>query len=156
MKTPSVTTGMLIRRPVSEVYQAFTEPGVTSWFWFTHADRRLTVGSQATWTWGMYGVSTRVAVKAMTPDRRILIDWHLEDHPSEIEILFEARGRSTWVEIINRGFEDTDEGMAAALDAKEGFALVLAGAKLWLEQAIEPRFVLDRFPDQVREDWKAR
>lgn len=116
----------------------------------------MTVGAQVTWTWGMYGVSTRVAVKAMEPNRRILIDWNLEDHPSEVEFLFEDRHGATWVEIINRGFEDTDQGLAAALDAKEGFALVLAGAKLWLEQAIEPRFILDRFPDQVRDGWKLR
>ncbi|MNT37282.1 hypothetical protein D3C72_1734140 [compost metagenome] len=104
----------------------------------------------------MYGVSTRVAVKAIEPGRRILLDWNLEDRPSEVEFLFERRGGFTWVEIINRGFEDTDEGLAEAFDAKEGFTLVLAGAKLWLEQAIEPRFILDRFPDRVRETWKQR
>ncbi|MEG1028850.1 MULTISPECIES: SRPBCC domain-containing protein [unclassified Brevundimonas] len=156
MKTPFVNTAMLIRRPIDEVFQAFTEPGVTSWFWFTHGDRRLTLGAQATWTWGMYGVSTRVAVKAIEPSRRILLDWNLEDRPTEVEFLFESRGKATWVEIINRGFEDSDEGLAEAFDAKEGFTLVLAGAKLWLEQAIEPRFILDRFPDRVRETWKQR
>ena len=45
MEAPAVKTGMLIRRPADEVYQAFTEPGVTSWFWFTHADRRLAPGA---------------------------------------------------------------------------------------------------------------
>lgn len=104
----------------------------------------------------MYGVSTRVVVKAIEANRRILIDWNLEDRPSEVEFLFESRDRFTWVEIINRGFEDSDQGLSEAFNAKEGFTLVLAGAKLWLEQAIEPRFILDRFPDQVRESWKQR
>lgn len=154
MRAPEVRTGMLIRRPVDEVYQAFTEPAVTSWFWFTHGDRRLSPGAGATWTWGMYGVSTRVAVKDVQVNSRILIDWNLDDQPTEVEWRFQARDRTTWVEIFNRGFAATDEGVAAALDAMEGFTLVLAGAKLWLERAIEPAFIVDRFPDQVSPDWK--
>ena len=154
MQTPMVQTGILIRRPVDEVYQAFTEPGVTSWFWFTHGDRRLSPGATVTWTWGMYGVSTRVLVKDVQVNRRILVDWNLDDQPTEVEWRFEARGKTTWVEIFNRGFPASDEGVKAALDAMEGFTLVLAGAKLWLERAIEPTFIVDRFPDQVLPDWK--
>ncbi|MBN9480143.1 MAG: SRPBCC domain-containing protein [Bordetella sp.] len=154
MRAPEVRTGMLIRRPVDEVYQAFTEPGVTSWFWFTHGDRRLSPGATATWTWGMYGVSTRVRVKDIRVNQRILIDWNLDDQPTEVEWRFEARGLTTWVEIFNRGFEATDDGVQAALDATEGFTLVLAGAKLWLERAIEPGLIADRFPDQASPDWR--
>jgi uncharacterized protein YndB with AHSA1/START domain len=156
MNAPVVNTGMLIRRPVDEVYQAFTEPGVTSWFWFTHGDRRMSQGAQLTWTWGMYGVSTRVAVKALETDKRILIDWNLDDQPTEVEWRFEPRGDATWVELSNRGFPATDEGVKAALDAMEGFTLALAGAKIWLEHALEPNFALDRFPDQVTPGWKKR
>lgn len=156
MKTPVVHTGILIRRPVDEVCQAFTEPGVTSWFWFTHGSKPLFPGAQVTWTWGMYGVSTRLMVKALEPNRRILIDWDLDDRPTEVEWLFEDRGSATWVQIFNRGFEDTEEGVQAALEAMEGFTLALAGAKLWLERAIEPTFVIDRFPDQVLPAWKPK
>jgi uncharacterized protein YndB with AHSA1/START domain len=154
MSTPVVHTGILIRRPADEVYQAFTEPGVTSWFWFTHGDRRLSPGAEAVWTWGMYGVSTRVAVKELQVNRRILIVWNLDDQPTEVEWRFEDRGGATWVEIFNRGFPDTDEGVTAALEAMEGFTLVLAGAKLWLEKAIEPTFIVDRFPDKVLPGWR--
>lgn len=155
MSSLVVHTGILIRRPVDEVYQAFTEPGVTSWFWFTHGDRRLSPGAEVVWTWGMYGVSTRVVVKELTPNKRILIDWNLDDQPTEVEWRFEARDDGTWVEIFNRGFPEGDEGVKAALEATEGFALVLAGAKLWLEKAIEPTYILDRFPDRVRAAFKA-
>lgn len=154
MSTPAVHTGMLIRRPVDEVYQAFTEPGVTSWFWFTHGDRRLSPGADVVWTWGMYGVSTRLTVKDLQVNRRILIAWNLDDDPTEVEWRLEDRGGATWVDIFNRGFADTDEGMKAALDAMEGFTLALAGAKLWLEKAIEPTFIVDRFPDKVLPGWR--
>lgn len=154
MSSLVVHTGILIRRPVDEVYQAFTEPGVTSWFWFTHGDRRLSPGAEVVWTWGMYGVSTRVVVKDLVVNQRILINWNLDDQPTEVEWRFEARDDGTWVEIFNRGFPEGDEGVTAALEATEGFALVLAGAKLWLEKAIEPTYILDRFPDRVRAAFK--
>jgi hypothetical protein len=46
--------------------------------------------------------------------------------------------------------------VARALDSTGGFALVLAGAKIWLEHGIEPGFVLDRHPDAVVEAWRGR
>jgi uncharacterized protein YndB with AHSA1/START domain len=105
----------------------------------------------------MYGVGSDVAVRAIEPGRRILIDWDLDD-PTEVEWLFEPRGDAqTWVEVENRGFRGTpEEQVARALDSAGGFALVLAGAKIWLEHKIEPRFVLDRHPDARAEGWKDR
>lgn len=96
--------------------------------------------------WGLYVVARG--------SHRILINWNLDDQPTEVEWRFEARDDGTWVEIFNRGFPEGDEGVTAALEATEGFALVLAGAKLWLEKAIEPTYILDRFPDRVRAAFK--
>ena len=151
------TAGMLIRRPVAEVFEAFANPAVTTRFWFSHGSRRLETGAQVRWEWEMYGVGTDVLVKAIEPGRRILIDWDLEA-PTEVEWLFEpGDGNRTWVTVENRGFDGTDEEkVARALDSTGGFALVLAGAKTWLEQGIEPGFVLDRHPDAVVEAWKHR
>ncbi|SJM33105.1 Activator of HSP90 ATPase (fragment) [Mesorhizobium delmotii] len=36
---------------------------------------------------------------------------------------------------------------SAAIDANEGFASMLAGAKAWLELGIELNLAADRFPD---------
>ena len=155
---PVATAGMLIRRPVAEVFEAFANPAVTTRFWFSHGSRRLETGAQVRWEWEMYGIGTDVLVKAIEPGRRILIDWDLEA-PTEVEWLFEPGdgGDRTWVTVENRGFDGTDEEkVARALDSTGGFALVLAGAKMWLEQGIEPGFVLDRHPDAVVEAWKHR
>jgi len=97
-----------------------------------------------------------VLVKAIEPGPRILIDWDLDD-PTEVEWTFEARepGRTS-VEVVNRGFSgNADEQVAKALDSAGGFALVLAGAKIWLEHGIEPGFVLDRHPEAIVEAWKS-
>ncbi|MET4682421.1 SRPBCC family protein [Brevundimonas faecalis] len=153
---PIASAGMLIRRPVAEVFAAFVDPAITARFWFTGGSAPLTPGAEVRWDWAMYGVSTDVKVKAIEPERRILIDWDTATRPTEIEWRFEPRGDATWVTVENRGFPATGEGVAAALDSTGGFALVMAGAKIWLEHGVEPGFVLDRFPDSRAPDWKDR
>jgi len=155
MTGPVATAGMLIRRPVAQVFAAFVDPSVTTRFWFSDASGPLTPGAEVRWDWAMYGVGTDVRVKAIEPDRRILIDWDVDTNPTEVEWRFERRGDQTWVTVENRGFSDDADGVAAALDSTGGFALVLAGAKIWLEHGIEPRFVLDRHLDMIRPEWTA-
>lgn len=153
MSAPVASAGMLIRRPVAEVFRAFADPAVTTRFWFTDSTGVLAAGAVVDWTWAMYGASTEVVVKAVEPDRRILIDWDNRATPTEVEWLFERRGDHTWVTVENRGFTDDADGVAKALDSTGGFALVLGGAKIWLEHGIEPRFVVDRHPDYHAEGW---
>lgn len=156
MTAPVASAGMLIRRPVAEVFEAFVDPAITARFWFSDGSGRLEPGARVRWDWAIYGVSTDVAVKAIEPRRRILIDWDVDSDPTEVEWTFEGRGDETWVEVFNRGFPGApDEQVARALDSTGGFALVLAGAKIWLEHEIEPRFVLDRHPDARVAGWGA-
>lgn len=155
---PVATAGMLIRRPATEVFEAFADPAITSKFWFSKGSGRLEPGARVRWEWEMYGFASDVAVKAVEPGRLILVDWHGYGDPTEVEWTFEARGPDrTWVAVENRGFAGSaDEQIAHALDSTGGFALVLAGAKIWLEHGIEPRFVLDRHPDALVEAWRER
>ena len=156
MTAPVASAGMLIRRPAAEVFEAFADPAVTSRFWFTRGSGRLEPGARVRWDWAMYGVGTDVVVKAIEPGRRILIDWDVDSDPTEVEWTLDAHGGETWVEVFNRGFPGApDEQVARALDSTGGFALVLAGAKMWLEHGIEPRFVLDRHPDARIAGWDA-
>ena len=157
MSDPVVSTGMLIRRPVAEVFGAFADPAVTTRFWFTDATGPLEAGAKVAWTWAMYGVSTEVEVKSIEPDRLIRIVWDNATEPTEVEWTFEPRGDETWVRVENRGFAGTPaEKAAKAIDSTGGFNLVLAGAKIWLEHAIEPRFVEDHMPDHYAAAWRAR
>lgn len=155
MTPPVAKAGMLIRRPIAEVFEAFVDPAVTSRFWFSRGSGRLEPGARLRWEWEMYGVGTDVRVKTLEPDHRILIDWDTAENPTEVEWIFEARGDRTWVEVENRGFPGSDdERVAKALDSAGGFALVLAGAKIWLEHGIEPGFVPDRHPNHYVEGWE--
>lgn len=148
MTAPVARAGMLIRRPAPEVFEAFVDPAITSRFWFTEGSGRLAPGARLRWEWAMYGVGTDVVVKAVEPARHLLVDWDVDTDPTQVEWTFEARGDQTWVTVENRGFGGAlDEPWAKALESAGGFAVVLAGAKIWLEHKIEPGFVVDRHPD---------
>jgi len=61
---PVMKTGMVIRRPAAEVFEAFVNPDITTQFWFTRSSGRLEPGTQVEWSWEMYNVSAAVTVKA--------------------------------------------------------------------------------------------
>ena len=73
--TPLMKTGMLIRRPVAEVFEAFIDPEITTQFWFTRSSGKLAPGAKVEWAWEMYDVSASVTVKAIEPNRHIVIQW---------------------------------------------------------------------------------
>ena len=146
---PIATTAMLIRKPVAEVFEAFVNPAITSKFWFTKGSGRLQVGEQIRWDWEMYNHFELVTVKAIEVNKRILIEWDSYGTLTPVEWLFTSPSdTTTFVSITNSGFGgDADEVVKQTLDTTEGFALVLAGAKAYLEHNICLNLVADRFPE---------
>jgi uncharacterized protein YndB with AHSA1/START domain len=145
--TPEAKAEMLIRRPVGDVFRAFADPEVTSQFWFTHGSARLEPGKTVTWSWEMYDMSIDVHVKAVEPERRILIEWPGYGEPTLVEWLFAARpDGTTFVTITNRGFSGTN-AVRDAISSTEGFSFVLAGCKALLEHGVRLNLVPDRHPD---------
>ena len=144
---PTVEAQMLIRRPVAEIFEAFVNPEVTTKFWFTRSSGRLEPEKSVRWDWEMFGVGTDVKVKALEPNKRILIEW--DEPPCPVEWRFEPRGNeATLVKISNSGFRGSDDDVVAqAIDSKGGFAMVLAGLKAWLEHGVILDLVRDQFPD---------
>lgn len=141
---------MLIRKPVAEVFEALVNPAITSKFWFTRGSGRLETGKQITWDWAMYGISINVNVKAIEKNARILFDWSAENQPpTSVEWILAPRSDgTTFVSVRNSGFVgDGDKVVQQALDSASGFALVLAGAKAYLEHNVELNLVRDRFPE---------
>ena len=137
---------MLIRRPVAEVFAAFVEPERTSQFWFTRGSGRLEPGARVQWEWEMYDFTLQVDVKAVEPNKRIVVEWPAYGRPTPIEWVFTARpDGTTFVSITNGGFARDQVEMA--ISSTEGFAFVLAGAKAFLEQGVSLNLVRDRHPD---------
>ena len=155
---PVAEAGMLIRRPVAEVFEAFVDPAVTTRFWFTRSSGRLEPGARVRWDWEVYGVGTQVEVQAVEPCRRIRIVWDAPDDPTTVEWTFDERGPNwTLVSVVQSGFDPAAEDVVAKVaDSSGGFALVLAGAKAWLEHGLALNLVADRHPDALVEGWGDR
>lgn len=85
---PVMKTGLLLRKPVAEVYETFVNPAITTQFWFTGSSGRLEPGVQVEWAWEMYDVSALVTVKALEPNRRIAIEWPGYSGLTTVEWLF--------------------------------------------------------------------
>lgn len=60
-KVPMTKTGMLIRKPVAEVFEVVINPDITTKFWFTKSSDRLEAGKQIQWAWEMYDASARTS-----------------------------------------------------------------------------------------------
>jgi len=149
-KSVIAKTEMLIRRPVEEVFEAFINPDITTKFWFTKSSGRLEAGKQIRWDWEMYNSGTDVNVKAIEPNRRILVEWMAYGTPTTIEWVFTSRpDDTTFVRITNSGFQGTADKIAEqAIGSTKGFTFVLAGLKALLEHNINLNLIADRFPSE--------
>jgi uncharacterized protein YndB with AHSA1/START domain len=145
--------GMLIRRPVAEVFEALIDPEVTTRFWFTRSSAKLEAGTRVHWEWEMHGHSADVDVDVVEENERILMRWpaYEGDAQTTVEWLFTARSdKTTFVAVTNTGFTGDQAAIARqAIDATGGFTLVLAGMKVWLEHEIELNLIRDRFPKDM-------
>jgi uncharacterized protein YndB with AHSA1/START domain len=147
-KRPVAKTGMLIRKPVEEVFRAFVDPRVTTQFWFTKSSGPLEVGKDSRWEWEMYGVDTRVTTKAIEPNKRILIEWDGYTGRTKVEWKFASqKDGTTFVSIAESGWTGSDDELIQHVSSScEGFTWTLAGLKALLEHDVRLNLVADRFP----------
>ncbi|UOE42001.1 SRPBCC family protein [Chryseobacterium suipulveris] len=140
--------GMLIRKPVSEVFEAFVNPEVTTNFWFTKSSGKLEEGEEITWTWEMYGLDVPVRVSDVVNNEKIEIEWgNYDDMTRVVFTLKKISENETFVNVVNDLFKgNTDDMKKQIRDSTGGFNLVMAGCKAWLEHGINLNLIKDRFP----------
>ncbi len=146
---PTVETQMLIRKPISTVFQAFIDPSVTINFWFTKSSGKLEADKTVTWHWEMYGVSADVHVKEIIPNKKISIEWG--DPVTTVDYEFTAiTDDKTYVVIKNYGFElKGDELIQTIKDSTSGFTTVLDGLKASLEHGLKLNLIEDKYPKEI-------
>jgi uncharacterized protein YndB with AHSA1/START domain len=152
-QVPVTSTGMLIRKPVADVFEAFVDPNITIKFWFTKSSGRLEAGKQVQWDWEMYGISVPVTAKVIEPNKRILIEWPGYSGLTTVEWIFSSqKDGTTFVNITESGFTgDGDELVKQVTGSTQGFSLALAGLKAFLEHNISLNLVADRYPKGVEQ-----
>lgn len=152
-EVPTTKTGMLIRKPVAEVFEAFISPNITTKFWFTKSSGRLEDGKQVQWDWEMYDISIPVTAKVIEPNKRIVVEWPGYSGLTTVEWTFAPQeDGTTFVRITESGFTgDGDQLVKQVTDSTQGFSLVLAGLKALLEHNVKLNLVADRFPKGIEE-----
>jgi len=145
--------GMLIRKPVEQVFEAFINPEITTNFWFTKSTGRLDENDEVVWTWEMYSHAVPVFVESIIRDEQIRVQWGNYDERTTVEWTFIPLDESrTFVNVINSGFKGApDEIVSQVRGSTEGFTLVLAGLKAYLEHNMQLNLVADRFPKELGE-----
>lgn len=148
-KTHQTETQMLIRKPISEVFNAFIDPAVTTNFWFTKSSGMLEKGKTVTWQWEMYKVSARVLVKEIEENRSIVVEWG--EPATTVEFSFQSLSDgSTYVRVTEGDYKVSgDELLQTIKDSTSGFTTVLDGLKAYLEHGINLNLIADKFPKEV-------
>jgi uncharacterized protein YndB with AHSA1/START domain len=160
---PFTQTGMLIRKPVADVFEALVNPDITAKFWFTKGSGRLEIGKPIRWDWEMYDVSIQVTARAIEPNKRIVIEWPGYSGPTTVEWKFAPqKDATTFVSVTESGFTGSgDELVKYVADSTQGFTLTLAGLKAFLEHGVRLNLTADRYPKGIDEQqlttaWRGR
>ncbi|MEO3876223.1 SRPBCC family protein [Nonomuraea sp. B12E4] len=147
---PEAKAGMLIRRRPAEVFQAIVDPEITTKIWYTKSSGNMTPGAELLWEWEMYGASSRVVVKEVEENSRILFTWsgYTPDNPTTVEFRFiSASGGTTYVQVTESGFTGSgDEVVQYAIDSTGGFTFLISGLKALLEHDLPLGLIGDAHP----------
>lgn len=122
---------MLIQAPSNDVYAAFVEPVHLTQFWLSKASGPLRIGETVHWNFMVEGAEIDTTATKMETGKKLSWDW---SDGSTVLIELEALDGGTAVTLINDHFPHHGaERIDAALNATEGFAIVLADLKTLLE-----------------------
>src|SRR5512133_1041588 len=108
-------SGMLIRRPVADVFQALVDPEITTRFWFTSSTGKLEAGKRIRWDWEMYGHSADVDVDAVEENERIVLRWPAYEGSGQTTVTWTFTARpdgTTFVAVSNSGFAGDPDAIA--------------------------------------------
>jgi uncharacterized protein YndB with AHSA1/START domain len=107
----------------------------------------MTPGADVRWEWEMFGVSTRVVVKEVEDNSRILFEWN-DDKPTTVELRFIPwEPGATYVQVTETGLSgDGDEIVSHVAGSTGGFTNVLCALKALLEHDVVLTVVLDHLP----------
>ncbi|WP_445116044.1 SRPBCC family protein [Acinetobacter sp. WZC-1] len=143
---PVIEVQMLIRQPISKVFQAFIDPEVTTKFWFSTSTGRLEQGKTVQWHWHKYQATAEVKVLSIVENRQIQILWG--EPRTAVDFIFEQISESTtYLKIRNYDIPlQGGELIAFVMDSTGGFTTVVDALKVYLEHGISLALIEDKFP----------
>lgn len=138
---------MLIRRPASEVFEAFVDPDTMTKFWFPKASGRLETGKEVKWYVGTTDDAFEITVRVKLAEKphTLQMEWGDGDQFTQVRWEFEDKGNEgTIVRITEDGFSgDQSEIVQSALNSTGGFNQVVTALKALLEHDAQINVVRD-------------
>lgn len=132
---------MLIRRPATEVFDAFVDPDKITTFWLASTTGPLAKGARVRWEFMVPGAFDAVTVTAFEPQRRLAFDW---SDGLRVEMDFEEWGDgATRLAVRTVGFKG-DDAVQQVVATTEGFSIVLCDLKALLETGRSANLVRDK------------
>ncbi|MFD0739777.1 SRPBCC domain-containing protein [Lysobacter koreensis] len=141
MSKIAASAEMLIRKPPNDVFDAFTDPRTLEKFWLKSASGPLAEDAVVEWEFLVQGARETVKVTKFVAGEAITFVWSdgiavtIKLHPQD------AIG--TRVSVTAIGFKGTDAS-SQALNATEGFTIVLCDLKSLLETGQSGNMVRDK------------
>lgn len=134
---------VLVRAKPERVYNALTDPRQVD-AWFTCGSfGEARPGSRITWRWREWGPDritaedTLLVQEAKHPERFVFL-WHPagSEHPTTVEVHFEAVEDGTVVRLREYGYPATERGLRACLDCATGWGEALTLLKFYVEYGL--------------------
>ena len=141
------TAQTLVRKPASDVFDAFANAEIMSKFWFTRRDAGLRAGETVTWYLGPQPDALPVEIRVTSLERPglIVMEWENAGGFTTVTWTFEEKGPNTTVlRVEETGYSsDPQTNLAAVLESIGGFNQVLIAAKAWLEHRAAINVIAD-------------
>ena len=129
---------MLVRSSSTSVYAAFVEPKILSKFWLKRSSGPLLPGIPVKWEFKVPGASETTTADELRTGELIVFHW---SDGVKVRIEIEGMSRNSSVVRVAAGpFASNSK----AVDAAEGFCLVLCDLKILLETGKSPGLVKDK------------
>ena len=145
------TAKTLVRKPASEVFDAFANAEAMSKFWFTRRDDGLRAGETVTWYLGPQpdALPVEIRVTSLERPRLIVMEWENAGGFTTVTWTFEEKGpNTTLLRVEETGYSaDPQTNLAAVLESIGGFNQVLIAAKAWVEHRAPINVIADHAGD---------
>jgi len=137
----SIKTGLVMQKPVHEVYEAIVDPEKMSNYFISEGSGRMEAGKELTWKFPELEMQFSIRVDKTEKDKMISFYWKgIDEAETLVEIILNPKeDNSTFVTITEKEMDNDEMGIKWLKSNTEGWANFLACLKAYLEYGINLR-----------------
>ncbi|MCL5678023.1 MAG: SRPBCC domain-containing protein [Candidatus Thermoplasmatota archaeon] len=128
-----------IGKPIAEVFDAVVNPGkVGSYFATGGVNAPMAEGRNISWIFKDISFEQKMKVRKLVENKKIELDWFTEDgKKTVVSITFDKLNENrTMITIVHSGYEENQQGLEDSYSHCEGWTVMLASMKAYLEYGI--------------------